>query len=215
MNMNDSMKDQGTRERILQAAGEAFAENGFRFTTVRDISQKAEANLAAINYYFGNKEKLYFEVLKYTLETAMKKFPNDSVLDPKISKEEKLQSFIRSFIMRILDETHPSWFGKLFAMEMADPTDALDLIIEQGFQPLHNKLASIISEFLNKDVDDRETRLCVLSVIGQCILYRHCNYMLKKLYPKIFTSPEIDLLVNHITEFTLGALKEYGKKKTI
>ena len=40
------------RERLLEAAGEIFAEHGFRNTTVREICKRADINLAAVNYYF-------------------------------------------------------------------------------------------------------------------------------------------------------------------
>ena len=47
-----------TRQRVLEAAGEVFAERGFRAATVREICQRAKANLAAVNYHFGDKERL-------------------------------------------------------------------------------------------------------------------------------------------------------------
>ena len=52
------MSNDTTRERILQAAGEAFAAAGYRTTTVRDICQKADVNLASVNYHFGDKQRL-------------------------------------------------------------------------------------------------------------------------------------------------------------
>ena len=48
-----------TRDRILESACRAFAERGFRETTISDICRAAQANIAAVNYYFGSKEKLY------------------------------------------------------------------------------------------------------------------------------------------------------------
>ncbi|HUE39042.1 MAG TPA: TetR family transcriptional regulator, partial [Candidatus Binatia bacterium] len=54
----------GTRARLIAAAGELFAERGFRATTARDIAQRAGVNLAAANYYFGSKKELYLEVLR-------------------------------------------------------------------------------------------------------------------------------------------------------
>jgi AcrR family transcriptional regulator len=64
-----------TRQRLLEAAGAVFAERGFRATTVREICHRARANLAAVNYHFGDKERLYGAVLQYALRYALQKYP--------------------------------------------------------------------------------------------------------------------------------------------
>ena len=56
--MNGKDKTPETRERLLEAAGEVFAERGFREATVRGICKRANANNAAVNYHFGEKEEL-------------------------------------------------------------------------------------------------------------------------------------------------------------
>ena len=57
---NSSEESSDTEKRLLEAAGEVFAEFGYRAATVRQICEKAGANIAAVNYYFGDKEKLYW-----------------------------------------------------------------------------------------------------------------------------------------------------------
>ena len=47
-----------TKERILDAAERLFADHGFPATSMRDITQEAGVNLAAVNYHFGSKEAL-------------------------------------------------------------------------------------------------------------------------------------------------------------
>src|SRR5262249_56597881 len=53
-----------TRQRLLAAASELFAAQGYHGTTVREIAQRAGVNLAAGNYHFGSKRELYLEVLR-------------------------------------------------------------------------------------------------------------------------------------------------------
>ena len=53
-----------TKERILDAAERLFADNGFPATSMRDITQEAGVNLAAVNYHFGSKEALLIAVLE-------------------------------------------------------------------------------------------------------------------------------------------------------
>lgn len=54
-----------TKDKILMCANELFARNGLHGTSVRDIANKAEVNLAAINYHFKNKQNLYWRVFDY------------------------------------------------------------------------------------------------------------------------------------------------------
>src|SRR3954470_15915076 len=90
-----------TRQHLLEAAGEVFAEAGFRAATVREICQRAGANIAAVNYHFGDKEKLYLEVLRHAQRYAAEKYPTNMGVTVDATPEEKLQAFIRSFLLRI------------------------------------------------------------------------------------------------------------------
>jgi AcrR family transcriptional regulator len=55
------------QERLLDAAEELFSDHSFAGTSVRDIAAAADCNVAAVNYYFGGKDKLYHEVWRRQL----------------------------------------------------------------------------------------------------------------------------------------------------
>ena len=57
-----------TRQNIVRAATDLFAEKGFDGASVRAIVTKARVNQAAINYHFKGKDGLYLEVLKSAVE---------------------------------------------------------------------------------------------------------------------------------------------------
>ena len=58
------MEDQDpTKVRLIEAAGEEFAGKGFDATRIRTICDRAGANMAAVNYHFGDKEQLYVETV--------------------------------------------------------------------------------------------------------------------------------------------------------
>ena len=57
--MVDDRQAQETRTRLMEAAIEIFAEQGYRSARVRDICEKGRANIAAVNYHFGDKQRLY------------------------------------------------------------------------------------------------------------------------------------------------------------
>lgn len=56
------------RDRIIAAARAVFIEQGFDLATVREITLRADVNVAAINYYFGSKDELISEVLSIMME---------------------------------------------------------------------------------------------------------------------------------------------------
>src|SRR5690242_17424196 len=132
-----------TRLRLLQAAGEVFAEHGFRRATVREICSRADANIAAVNYHFGDKQTLYASVLQHWLGEALRKYPPDGGLPPEASPQEKLHAFIRSFLFRMLGEGTPAWHGRLMAREMSEPTDAFELILSETAKPMSQRLNAI------------------------------------------------------------------------
>src|SRR5579863_10432869 len=56
--------DQTTRQRLLEVAGQVFAEKGFDRTTGKEICELAGINTAAVNYYYGGIEGLYAAVVE-------------------------------------------------------------------------------------------------------------------------------------------------------
>jgi len=122
-----------TRQRLLEAAGEVFAQHGFRDATIRDICDKAKANVAAVHYHFGDKEELYAAVFGYARTCAVARF--DEKVPPAAPPEEQLRAFIGTVLTRFFDEGRPAWLGKLVAQEMIDPTKALDALVNEQIRP--------------------------------------------------------------------------------
>ncbi len=63
-----SPESSDTRSRILQAASRIFVQKGFNGASLRNITQAAGVNLAAVNYHFGSKDRLIWEVLRERIE---------------------------------------------------------------------------------------------------------------------------------------------------
>ena len=203
-----------TRLRLLAAAGEVFAEQGFRRATVREICSRADANIAAVNYHFGDKEKLYANVLQHWLGEALKKYPPDGGLPPTAPPRDRLTAFIRSWLYRMLGEGMPAWHGKLMAREMSEPTAGFDFILAETIRPMSKRLTGIVRELLNPDISDRAAQDCAMSIAGQCCFYRHAHEMIRRLYPGHELVPDqIDHLARHITQFSLAAIAAYTEKK--
>lgn len=108
-------RGEATRERILHAAGELFAEKGFGETTIRDICHRAEVNLASINYHFHDKENLFSDVIEYWFEVAQNKYPPDFRFSEAGSAQARLRQFVWNMLVRRYDPDLPQWFPQLMS----------------------------------------------------------------------------------------------------
>jgi TetR/AcrR family transcriptional regulator, regulator of cefoperazone and chloramphenicol sensitivity len=203
-----------TEKRLLEAAGEVFAEYGYRAATVRQICEKARANIAAVNYHFGNKDGLYMAVLRSVPNAQAEKYPSDLGLAPEASGEQRLRAYIRSLLHCVFDEGRPGWHTKIIAREMIEPTRAFDTLVEEAARPVHRELASIVRQLLGSAATDESLRLCTLSIMSQCVYYHHARTVIRRLYPEQkYGLDDIEQLVAHIAKFSLAALKEFSQQE--
>lgn len=221
--MEDNMKrSEDTKSKLIDAAGEVFVERGFRSATVRDICSRAGTPLGAMNYHFGDKQGLYAAVLQHSHETALKKYPPGLGIRDESTPVEKLRAFIHTFLLRLSDTGVPAWHMKLMFQEISDPTGdtgALDQVLESSIRPLYTYLASILSELLKDEnpsaaEESDEIFLCAMSIVGQCCHYYTGRRVLAALRPKGFDLADIDRIADHITLFSLAAIRQFAEEKS-
>jgi AcrR family transcriptional regulator len=211
----DGPNQDATRRQLLEAAGEVFAAAGFRAATVREICQRAGANVAAINYHFGDKETLYAEVLRYAFGKALEKYPPLLDVGENAPPEKRLHAFIHSLLLRIFGQGPDSWHGRLMSCEMIEPTAALDSLIEERIRLMSAILMKAIGEILNCPPTDDRVLHCAFSVMSQCAFYKNSNPAVSKLFPQLRPQDAagIKKLANHITRFSLAAMKDFTANK--
>ncbi len=219
MNVRSSLADgkehqDATRRHLLEAAGEVFSELGFRNATVREICHRAGANVAAVNYHFGDKETLYLEVLRHAHHKALEKYPLLLDAPESASPEEKLKCFILSLLSRIFDKGPNSWHGRLMSREMIEPTHALDSLVQERIRPMSEVLWGIIAEILDCPPTDERVVASAFSVLSQCVFYKHCRPCVGSLFPGLLPENEkgVARLAAHITDFSLAAMRGFSSK---
>ena len=207
--MDDSQKT--TSQKLLEVAGEVFAEEGFRATTVREICRRANTNVAAINYHFGDKEKLYEGVFRYihSFDCVQDSVDEAATIE---NPTEALKIFISEMLRKMLCSGNFSWKGKLMAREMVDPSPALDLIIDLWFRPCWNQLKVISSKLIEKDFNSIENEIAASSVLAQCFFYKHAREVLIRISPDFkYDDAQITMLSKHLSAFALGGLEALKK----
>ena len=179
---------------------------------IRQISRRAGVNVASINYYFQSKDNLYLETLRYWKDIAFEKYPPELGTSQSDPPEKRLEGFIRSFVYRILDSGIESRFGRLMAREFADPTPALDVIIEETARPMFNLIASIIGRIIDKDPASDRVLYCTSSIIGQCLYFLYARPVYRRLIgEQKVKSLAMDDIADHICRFSLAALSMIRK----
>lgn len=203
----DQPRDE-TRERLLEAAGEVFAEQGFKAATIREICERAHANIAAVNYHFRDKETLYLEAANYAMGLLEAKLRPLDAPPADASPEQVLKDFVSRFLSGLLGDK-PAWHSKLMARELVEPTSFLHRLIEEVCRPHMRQLASIVRRIVGNHTSPEQMNMCCNSIVGQCVIYAHSRPVLARLYPQDVTTPEfVERLADHITRFSLAGLKE-------
>lgn len=198
-----------TRARLLEAAGEVFSERGFADATIREICGRAGANVAAVNYHFGDKAGLYKAVLRYADRCAAEfrvRARDIGSLD--VPAPERLRLFIRAYVSAMLETGKQTWQGCLIAREMMTPSPLLDTVIDENIRPRSEVLRGIVRELLGeRGRDDDLVVRASLSIIGQCLMYHSGRSVIKRLFPDQTLAPEtLDAASDHIAAFSLAAL---------
>jgi TetR/AcrR family transcriptional regulator, regulator of cefoperazone and chloramphenicol sensitivity len=202
-----SEPDGETRLRVLAVATKLFAAGGFKKVTVRQICLEAHANVAAVNYHFGDKLGLYREVLGKAIETM--KATTEAARDAgnSLAPEEKLRAYIRVFIRRVYHKAHEPWIHHLMAQEMADPTPALDLVVDQVHKPRLAYLTEVVAEILRVPPSDPRVLLSVVSIQTQCIAPLMNPFSRRLGVDMVPDEASVEALATHIEQFSLGGLR--------
>lgn len=207
----DKQKD--TKGKLLSAAIEVFAEKGYLAATIRDICALAGANVAAVNYHYGDKEKLYFAVLETIfMETVTCKDAESQNASP----EEKLRTYLKQLMLEVYgDWRDPGEFGQLssiFLMEMANPSDYLDKLIDKYVREDALLLESILKEILGDKADAKLLIQCANSICGMCMYEVLCRPINQRLYPDYsLFDDDIDTLTDYYTRMAMGGLEAIKK----
>jgi TetR/AcrR family transcriptional regulator, regulator of cefoperazone and chloramphenicol sensitivity len=206
----------GTRTRLLDAAGQVFAESGFQGATVREICARAGVNIALVNYHFGDKLELYTEVLRQSIGAS-----GNAIIKKAIAStappEEAMRELIHAMLQRVCRSDRPGWQFRLMLHELAQPTPAMSTMIDETMRPIYDRFRALIGTMLDLPSDSEKVRLSTHSVIAQVVHYVHARHVVARVWPELeLNSERIAQIAAHIADFSLAGLREMalpGKKQ--
>jgi TetR/AcrR family transcriptional regulator, regulator of cefoperazone and chloramphenicol sensitivity len=200
------------RQRLLDAAGELFAEKGFRLAGTREICRKAGTDIAAIHYHFGNKENLYEAVLRYADNLLVNPIPTFAASQ---SREARLREIIEWVLAQCFAQGQPEWRWRFIEQATIALTPGLLAFFNSKILPLYQALDSICREFLGPGASQQQVRFATRSILGQCFYYRHFRVLIVG-QGETFSNEHLHELADHILEFSVAGLKARarGLKRT-
>lgn len=198
-----------TRGKLLNAACEVFAQKGYREAKVADICKRAGANVAAVNYYFGDKASLYKEAWYHALENIEEStFSEPTAASPR----DRLRKYIQTLMQHFAAEGNLGRFSRLYLRELVNPSGLIQDAWRDMIEPRRRALHSMIRQIAGPDVEELSVLFCELSIVNQCralvtIKDSDLNYMLGQAL-----SPElIERLADHIADFSLAGIQAVGQ----
>lgn len=196
------MPNDPTKAKLIEAAGEEFAAKGFERATIRAISERAGANIAAVNYHFGDKERLYEAALLEAHQCSKAR------VDPAVAEataEDRLRSFVRQMLGNILDKgRRGTWHEALMIRELVQPTAAVDTLVREAIRPRFQYLTQALRELM-PDADDRKVHALAFSTVGQCLYYKFSHPVSSRLVGQAaLDALDVDYLTDHIASVILA-----------
>ena len=198
-----------TRGQLLETAGEVFAERGVDATTGLEISQRANVNAAAINYYFGGMEGLYEAVLG----EAVRRMPRLETLSALVAQNPAARVQLRAVIALaagvITGPPDHAWIVRLLMREVVSPSAAFDrLILQAEGLPKVRLFGSIVAQIMDLPVDHPAVALGCICVLAPCqVMLIGQATLLERAFPDLDLSPVgAPSLVERLTTFALAGL---------
>ena len=132
-----------TQQKLLDAAIQAFSENGFKGTSTRDIAERAGVHHPLITYHFKNKDKLWraaadkiFRDFRRSLAASLEDHQDEC---PK----QRMASMIRAYVYYA--KSQPA-LHKVMVQEASYPNPRLDWLIETHLKPFFDTTFSMLEQ---------------------------------------------------------------------
>lgn len=139
-----------TKDRILNAAEALFAEQGFSATSLREVTSRADVNIAAVNYHFGSKENLVNEVFRRRMD-EMSQARLTLLKAAEAEQPGQIEAILRAFIIPALGvstERGGVAFIRVIARAYAEKNDSLRTFLSARYGHVLREFAKALAPCL-------------------------------------------------------------------
>jgi AcrR family transcriptional regulator len=204
-----------TRERILDHAERLFAVKGFGAVSIREITGAAGSNLAAVNYHFGNKTNLYIQVFRerwvHRTHRIRERFSKLLADKPEPTIKDVIGAMARAFLDGPLNDEEQCYHVMLMQRELAQPGEALKMVVEEVMRPYQQELRDLIRPNLSPDVSEEGLRLCLIGVMGMTLHFTFARPAVSMVLQRDYDERFKNQLIEQITFFSVHGISALEK----
>ncbi len=200
--------EQIARQRLLEAAGQVFAEKGFDRATGKEICERAGTNTAAVNYYFGGIEGLYAAVVWEAHSRFLTFEAASAAIAGQKDAKGRLEAILRLIVRTLTGPVSSSWELRVLGREVVAPSAALDDLREKEFLPKTRILKAIVSELMGLPEDHPAVSRGCISVMAPCfMLLLFDRKTVLRAFPSLGLAPtDAEALVRHLVQYAVAGL---------
>ncbi len=205
------MAQSDTKTRILDGAEQMFAREGFHNTSLRALTDLAEANLASVNYHFGSKEALLQTVIERRL-LPLNKIRQEKILN--VAQENstlpKAEALLRAFIEPTMEFRNSSPGARDFISLIGRSLSEPDETVRNCFMDLSQPILQVLFEALHQALPQLSPAILMTRL--QFIMGTMSHVMCMS-SPSVFNNPELpqplddNALVEQLIKYVLAGLE--------
>jgi len=200
----------GAKKRLLDAAEQVFGERGFDGASIRDVTAKANCNLAAVNYHFGDKETLYEEVFRRRLsemrDRRLASINSVMARQQGITLEDIIRADAEAFLEPFADRSISQRFLMLFTREMVEEHLPKGFFLDEMAIPVMNALGQALRSVC-PFLTEQQSLMAIHSIIGQLVHTIHLKVMPEA---EILGQFDTKQVIDHIVRFSAAGIRAYA-----
>lgn len=200
----------GTRDSLLAAAIDVFSAKGFEAGSVREITQAAKANQAAINYHFGGKDGLYREVLKASVRAFAELAPLDAERLGAMDGPQAIDTFIRTQLKALNRRDQLGRFLRIFTWETLSRTEIFNEFLATEKLPIFGVGELIVRKFLPKDASRDDLWIAIFWLFAQIETFIRPERLERPPFRVRLDPALIEQLAERLSRMTVAALAAWA-----
>lgn len=201
---------EGTRDSLIKAAIDVFSAKGFEGGSVREITQAAKANQAAINYHFGGKEGLYREVLKASIQAFAELSPLNMGRLAEMDGPQAVEAFIRTQLKALNRRDQLGRFLRIFTWETLSRSEVFTEFLASEKLPIFGVAELIVRKFLPGTTERNDLWIAIFWLLSQIETFIRPDRLERPPYSLKVDDSFVDRLGERLTAMTVAALAAFG-----